>query len=91
MVSTDRILAFAAMSLLVIAIPGPSVLFVIGGVGVDGRSQGDDTDDLPVGHQPRELLGGETVEAGGEGVVRWLHVLRLEADEMRHGVLRRPG
>ncbi|WP_446038745.1 LysE family translocator [Streptomyces sp. SID1121] len=30
MVSTDRFLAFAAMSLLVIVIPGPSVLFVIG-------------------------------------------------------------
>ncbi|MFJ5215561.1 LysE family translocator [Streptomyces sp. NPDC088354] len=30
MVSTDRLLAFAAMSLIVIVIPGPSVLFVIG-------------------------------------------------------------
>ena len=30
MVSTDRFLAFAAMSLLIIAIPGPSVLFIIG-------------------------------------------------------------
>jgi threonine/homoserine/homoserine lactone efflux protein len=30
MVSTDRPLAFAAMSLLLIMVPGPSVLFVIG-------------------------------------------------------------
>ncbi|MEH0547837.1 LysE family translocator [Streptomyces sp. B21-105] len=37
MVSTDRILAFAAMSLLVIAIPGPSVLFVIGRAPAHGR------------------------------------------------------
>ncbi|MEU9451192.1 LysE family translocator [Streptomyces sp. NPDC048277] len=37
MVSTDRILAFAAMSLLVIAIPGPSVLFVIGRALAHGR------------------------------------------------------
>ncbi|MFI6333727.1 LysE family translocator [Streptomyces sp. NPDC050535] len=37
MVSTDRFLAFAAMSLLVIAIPGPSVLFVIGRALAHGR------------------------------------------------------
>ncbi|MFG2527018.1 LysE family translocator [Streptomyces sp. NPDC048516] len=37
MVSTDRLLAFAAMSLLVIAIPGPSVLFVIGRALAHGR------------------------------------------------------
>ncbi|MFI5806334.1 LysE family translocator [Streptomyces sp. NPDC051561] len=37
MVSTERILAFAAMSLLVIAIPGPSVLFVIGRALAHGR------------------------------------------------------
>ncbi|MFJ2767289.1 LysE family translocator [Streptomyces sp. NPDC087300] len=37
MVSTDRILAFAAMSLLVIVIPGPSVLFVIGRALAHGR------------------------------------------------------
>ncbi|MFP3987184.1 LysE family translocator [Streptomyces sp. E11-3] len=37
MVSTDRILAFAAVSLLVIAIPGPSVLFVIGRALAHGR------------------------------------------------------
>ncbi|MEU6197082.1 LysE family translocator [Streptomyces sp. NPDC047061] len=37
MVSTDRVLAFAAMSLLVIAIPGPSVLFVIGRALAHGR------------------------------------------------------
>jgi threonine/homoserine/homoserine lactone efflux protein len=30
MVSADRLLAFAAMSLLLIVVPGPSVLFVIG-------------------------------------------------------------
>ncbi|MFK0153192.1 LysE family translocator [Streptomyces sp. NPDC090493] len=36
-VSTDRVLAFAAMSLLVIAIPGPSVLFVIGRALAHGR------------------------------------------------------
>ncbi|MEU7429500.1 LysE family translocator [Streptomyces sioyaensis] len=37
MVTTDRILAFAAMSLLVIVIPGPSVLFVIGRALAHGR------------------------------------------------------
>ncbi|MFH8730849.1 MULTISPECIES: LysE family translocator [unclassified Streptomyces] len=37
MVSTDRYLAFAAMSLLVIVIPGPSVLFVIGRALAHGR------------------------------------------------------
>ncbi|MFF0741705.1 LysE family translocator [Streptomyces sp. NPDC004111] len=37
MVSTERVLAFAAMSLLVIAIPGPSVLFVIGRALAHGR------------------------------------------------------
>ncbi|MFI0976776.1 LysE family translocator [Streptomyces sp. NPDC021093] len=37
MVSTDRMLAFAAMSLLVIVIPGPSVLFVIGRALAHGR------------------------------------------------------
>lgn len=37
MVSTDRLLAFAAVSLLVIAIPGPSVLFVIGRALAHGR------------------------------------------------------
>src|SRR3954470_8050936 len=37
MVSTDRVLAFAAMSLLVIVIPGPSVLFVIGRALAHGR------------------------------------------------------
>jgi threonine/homoserine/homoserine lactone efflux protein len=36
-VSTDRLLAFAAMSLLVIVIPGPSVLFVIGRALAHGR------------------------------------------------------
>ncbi|MCX4820213.1 LysE family translocator [Streptomyces sp. NBC_01142] len=37
MVSTDRLLAFAAISLLVIVIPGPSVLFVIGRALAHGR------------------------------------------------------
>ncbi|TGA98821.1 LysE family translocator [Streptomyces sp. MZ04] len=37
MVSTDRVLAFAAMSLLVIVIPGPSVLFVVGRALAHGR------------------------------------------------------
>lgn len=37
MVSTDRFLAFAAMSLLVIVIPGPSVLFIIGRALAHGR------------------------------------------------------
>jgi threonine/homoserine/homoserine lactone efflux protein len=37
MVSTDRFLAFAAMSLLVIVIPGPNVLFVIGRALAHGR------------------------------------------------------
>lgn len=37
MVSVDRLLAFAAMSLLVIVIPGPSVLFVIGRALAHGR------------------------------------------------------
>jgi threonine/homoserine/homoserine lactone efflux protein len=37
MVSPDRFLAFAAMSLLVIVIPGPSVLFVIGRALAHGR------------------------------------------------------
>ncbi|MDG4861130.1 LysE family translocator [Streptomyces sp. T-3] len=37
MVSTDQILAFAAMSLLVIVIPGPAVLFVIGRALAHGR------------------------------------------------------
>ncbi|MEU7576673.1 LysE family translocator [Streptomyces sp. NPDC041068] len=37
MVSTDSVLAFAAMSLLVIVIPGPSVLFVIGRALAHGR------------------------------------------------------
>lgn len=37
MVSTERFLAFAAMSALVIVIPGPSVLFVIGRALAHGR------------------------------------------------------
>ncbi|MYT31309.1 MULTISPECIES: LysE family translocator [unclassified Streptomyces] len=37
MVSTESLLAFAAMSLLVIAIPGPSVLFVVGRALAHGR------------------------------------------------------
>ncbi|MFE3825257.1 LysE family translocator [Streptomyces sp. NPDC059092] len=37
MVSTDRLLAFTAMSLLMIVIPGPSVLFVIGRALAHGR------------------------------------------------------
>ncbi|MFF3765296.1 LysE family translocator [Streptomyces sp. NPDC001922] len=37
MVSTESILAFATMSLLVIVIPGPSVLFVIGRALAHGR------------------------------------------------------
>ncbi|MCK7624406.1 LysE family translocator [Streptomyces sp. RS10V-4] len=37
MVSTASMLAFAAMSLLVIAIPGPSVLFVVGRALAHGR------------------------------------------------------
>jgi threonine/homoserine/homoserine lactone efflux protein len=37
MVPTDRLLAFAAMSLLVIVIPGPGVLFVIGRALAHGR------------------------------------------------------
>ncbi|MFD9307389.1 LysE family translocator [Streptomyces sp. NPDC060048] len=37
MVSTDRLLAFAAMSLLLIVVPGPSVLFVIGRALSQGR------------------------------------------------------
>ncbi|MGW4568727.1 LysE family translocator [Streptomyces sp. NPDC004561] len=37
MVSTDRLLAFAALSLLLIVIPGPSVLFVIGRALAHGR------------------------------------------------------
>ncbi|MFG1955976.1 LysE family translocator [Micromonospora sp. NPDC048830] len=37
MVSADRLLAFTAMSLLLILIPGPSVLFVIGRALAQGR------------------------------------------------------
>ncbi|MGW0822853.1 LysE family translocator [Streptomyces sp. NPDC002845] len=37
MVPTDRLLAFAAMSFLLIVIPGPSVLFVIGRALAQGR------------------------------------------------------
>ena len=37
MVSVDRLLAFAAMSFLLIVIPGPSVLFVIGRALAQGR------------------------------------------------------
>ncbi|OEJ59303.1 lysine transporter LysE [Streptomyces agglomeratus] len=37
MVSTDRLLGFAAMSFLLIVIPGPSVLFVIGRALAQGR------------------------------------------------------
>ncbi|MFF5704798.1 LysE family translocator [Streptomyces sp. NPDC012794] len=37
MVSTDRLAAFAAMSLLLILIPGPSVLFVVGRALAQGR------------------------------------------------------
>lgn len=37
MVSTDRLLAFAAMSFLLIVIPGPSVLFVVGRALSQGR------------------------------------------------------
>jgi len=37
MVSIDRLLAFAAMSFLLIVIPGPSVLFVIGRALAQGR------------------------------------------------------
>lgn len=37
MMSTDRLLAFATMSLLLIVIPGPSVLFVIGRALAHGR------------------------------------------------------
>lgn len=37
MVSVDRLLAFAAMSFLLIVIPGPSVLFVVGRALAQGR------------------------------------------------------
>jgi threonine/homoserine/homoserine lactone efflux protein len=37
MVPTDRLLAFAAMSFLLIVVPGPSVLFVIGRALAQGR------------------------------------------------------
>ncbi|MBU3866980.1 LysE family translocator [Streptomyces sp. 4503] len=37
MVSTDRLLAFAVMSFLLIVIPGPSVLFVVGRALAQGR------------------------------------------------------
>lgn len=37
MVSTESLLAFATMSLVVIAIPGPSVLFVVGRALAHGR------------------------------------------------------
>ncbi|MDX3231114.1 LysE family translocator [Streptomyces sp. ME19-01-6] len=37
MVPTDRLLAFAAMSFLLIVIPGPSVLFVVGRALAQGR------------------------------------------------------
>ncbi|GAA1273883.1 LysE family translocator [Saccharothrix xinjiangensis] len=37
MVTTDRLLAFAAMSLLLIVVPGPSVLFVVGRALAQGR------------------------------------------------------
>ncbi|MGY0024423.1 LysE family translocator [Streptomyces sp. YJ-C3] len=37
MLSTDRLLAFAAMSFLLIVIPGPSVLFVVGRALAQGR------------------------------------------------------
>ncbi|ONI83315.1 lysine transporter LysE [Saccharothrix sp. ALI-22-I] len=37
MVSTDRLLAFAAMSFLLIVIPGPSVLFVVGRALAQGK------------------------------------------------------
>ncbi|MGW3121780.1 LysE family translocator [Streptomyces sp. NPDC001107] len=37
MMSTDRLLAFAALSFLLIVIPGPSVLFVIGRALAQGR------------------------------------------------------
>ncbi|MFK0115634.1 LysE family translocator [Streptomyces sp. NPDC090994] len=37
MVSTDRLLAFAALSALLIVVPGPSVLFVVGRALAQGR------------------------------------------------------
>ncbi|WP_052865487.1 LysE family translocator [Streptomyces niger] len=37
MMSTDRLLAFALMSLLLIVVPGPSVLFVVGRALAQGR------------------------------------------------------
>ncbi|MFC7309503.1 LysE family translocator [Streptomyces monticola] len=37
MIATDRMLAFAAMSFLLIVVPGPSVLFVIGRALAQGR------------------------------------------------------
>ncbi|MEU6243705.1 LysE family translocator [Streptomyces sp. NPDC047024] len=37
MVSTDRLLAFAALSLVLIVVPGPSVLFVVGRALAHGR------------------------------------------------------
>ncbi|MFI6873203.1 LysE family translocator [Streptomyces sp. NPDC050400] len=37
MMSTDRLLAFAAMSFLLIVVPGPSVLFVVGRALAQGR------------------------------------------------------
>ncbi|MBD0417947.1 LysE family translocator [Streptomyces sp. NPDC052309] len=37
MVSTDRLLAFAALSFLLIVVPGPSVLFVVGRALAQGR------------------------------------------------------
>ncbi len=40
MVSTDRLLAFAVMSMLLIVIPGPSVLFVIGRALAEGFAVG---------------------------------------------------
>ena len=37
MVSADRVVAFAAMSFVLIVVPGPSVLFVIGRALAQGR------------------------------------------------------
>ncbi|MFE0426779.1 LysE family translocator, partial [Streptomyces sp. NPDC058953] len=37
MVSTERLLAFAALSFVLIVVPGPSVLFVVGRALAQGR------------------------------------------------------
>lgn len=67
----------------------PQAARVGGGMQMDGGAQSHDTHELARVEERGQLGGIEVREARGESVVGRLDVLRLEADEMGHGILDR--